>query len=102
MSHHSDKMEPQELPESLRRMFEGFELGATGHFPEGKLVPSDEGEIQIAVTNQAGKVLLAFGKEIAWIGFTPQQADEIADSLRQHAENARATRGLTDARHSQS
>lgn len=62
-------------------------LGATGRHPEGKLVKDDEGEIQIAVGNADGKVVIEFGKPIAWIGFSPEQALDLAQSIRAHALN---------------
>lgn len=65
-------------------------LGATGRFPLGKLVPEDEGEIAIGFAHTDGKVVIDFGKPAAWIGFTPEQADEIADTLRKHADAVRA------------
>jgi hypothetical protein len=68
-------------------MFNRF-FGPTGKFPQGKLTPEDEGEIQIAITDYNGKVVMDFGKPITWIGFTPDQAGEIADNLLRHADNA--------------
>jgi hypothetical protein len=66
-------------------------LGATGQFPEGKLTPEDEGEIRIGITHLDGKVVLDFGKRVAWLGLTPDQADEIAATLIKHAAEARST-----------
>ena len=63
-------------------------LGATGEFPEGKLTQHDEGEIRLAVTHKDGKVVLAFGRSISWIGFDPKQAREVAELLRQHSYKA--------------
>jgi hypothetical protein len=59
----------------------GVKLGATGEFPEGKLTPNDEGEIKIAVGIEQNKVVIHFGKEIAWIGFGRSEAIRIASSL---------------------
>ena len=97
MAHHSSQEIPEDLiaaiteiqPKGFREEF----LGPTGRFPEGKLTKTDEGEIQIGLTHKDGKVVLAFGKAITWIGFTPRQADDIADALRSHAEKARAIIG---------
>lgn len=61
-------------------------LGPTGQFPEGKLNENDEGEIRIAVGHQNGKVVIDFGKPIAWIGFSAGQARELAGAIIQHAE----------------
>lgn len=63
-------------------------LGATGAFPRGKLHERDEGEIQIGVTATRGTVVIAFGKEIAWLGLPPQQAREFAAAIVQRADEA--------------
>lgn len=62
------------------------ELGATGQFPEGQLNDDDEGEIRIAIGSTEGKVVMDFGKPIAWIGFTPEQARGIAELLLRQVE----------------
>jgi len=72
MPHHSD------VP--------GFNLGATGRFPEGKIHASDEGELSFAVGAKEGNVIVEFGKPVAWIGLPPQLARDFADSLTKHAD----------------
>lgn len=57
------------------------DLGATGKFPEGHLTDDDEGEIKIAIGLKDGKVVMDFGKPVHWIGFTREQALDIATSL---------------------
>lgn len=64
-------------------------LGATGEFPEGKLSAHDEGEIRFAIGHQRGKVVLEFGKPVAWVGMDPNQAIALASSLIAHAKRAR-------------
>ncbi|MFQ5921193.1 MAG: hypothetical protein ACE5JV_04160, partial [Nitrososphaerales archaeon] len=59
-------------------MIRELRLGPTGAFPQGELNEDDEGEIRIGVTQTQGKVILAFGKHIDWIGFGPEQARELA------------------------
>lgn len=88
MAHHSS-FPPND---DLRRIFGDApeKLGATGKFPLGKLTPEDEGEIAIGFARHDGKVIVDFGKPTAWIGFTPEQADEIADKLREFAAVVRA------------
>lgn len=83
MSHHSQ----QPPNDELRRM---FGLGPTGQFPEGKLSEHDEGEIKIAVGHDKGKVIIDFGAKVTWLGFTPDQAEDIADALLKHANAVRA------------
>ena len=63
-------------------------LGETGAFPLGALTPDDEGEIRFAVTAQAGKVVLAFGKAVAWVGMPPRAARQLADALNDWADKA--------------
>lgn len=78
--------EAQRTADDLRNEFRKG-LGATGRHPQGKLVTDDEGEILIAVGNTDGKVVVEFGKPIAWIGFSPEQALDLAQSIRAHAMN---------------
>ena len=74
MSNHSETEFPKEFLN---------QLGPTKQFPEGKLTPEDEGEIKIGVICKDGKVVLHFGKPIAWIGFPPHQALELAKLLKE-------------------
>lgn len=63
-------------------------LGKTGLYPEGKVCPEDEGEIQIAIGSDPERsvVILDFGaKPINWLGLNPQQAVDIATSLIKQA-----------------
>lgn len=65
-------------------------LGATGKFPDGKLVPHDEGEIAFRVGKVKGAVVIDFTKPIRSIGMTPQQACQLANSLLKHARDMSA------------
>ena len=73
-----------------------MKLGATGARPLPPVCHDDEGEIQMAVsadpTNR--KVYLNFGKPIAWIGLTPEQATDIGEALLSASRNSR---GITDS-----
>jgi len=69
-------------------------MGATGKFPGGKLTSTDEGEIAFGVSAYKGKVVVNFGKSIASIGFSPEQAREFALLLRQHANDIERNPGL--------
>jgi hypothetical protein len=62
-------------------------LGATGRSPSGQLHHSDEGEIRFGVASdeKTGKVMINFGKPVAWLAFEPEQAVQIAQALIQHA-----------------
>jgi len=92
MSHHGDR--PYDGPSfkelldmqgsSFKELLDTSQeqrLGPTGQFPDGKLTPQDEGEIRLAIGVKDGKVVFDLGKPVAWIGFTPKQAREVALSL---------------------
>lgn len=97
MAHHgSDDLSPEtrrllneqflnSLDELMKRESARMKLGATGLFPQGKLDESDEGELKLGVAHTPEKVILNFGKPIAWIGFDPSQAREIGRLLVHHA-----------------
>jgi len=80
MSNHSQN------PEMIKAMSEAMGLGATGEFPEGKLNPTDEGEIRMAIASEGDKVIIAFGKPTSWIGMGKQQALELAKSIIERAQ----------------
>lgn len=97
--HHSGKLDPEmeallkkEAEKDNRRLetaldlFQRPKVGATGRFPEGKLTKDDEGEIAIAIAHTGEKVIVDFGKPIAWIGLNAKQARDIAATLVKHAE----------------
>jgi len=90
MAHHGDESQIRRLQENLVRE---MGLGPTGKFPNGKLNDDDEGEITVAIAADKAKgvVVIDFGKPTAWIGFTPDQAVDIAEML--HAK-ARECRGI--------
>lgn len=60
-------------------------FGSTGRFPQGKIHPSDEGELRFGVTHRSGNVILEFGKPIEWLGLPPAMARELASVLILHA-----------------
>jgi len=61
-------------------------IGATGSFPDGKLNENDEGEIAIAITKSNGNVVIDFGMQVHWIGFTTAQAIGIGELLIKRAK----------------
>ena len=83
MSHHDGQNDIE--MNFVREMFLKEEIGPTGEFPEGKLTPMDQGEIRIAIGVEKNKVVMHFGKEVAWIGFNRKQAIQIAGLLIDHA-----------------
>lgn len=57
-------------------------MGATGNFPQGKIINEDQGEIALGIATYQGKIIMNFGeKPISWIGFTEVEARQIAESL---------------------
>jgi hypothetical protein len=105
MSHHSsdksltDILEAkQELIEELRKrpaqeeMTKQLEseLGPTKTFPDGKIVPHDEGGLMFGVTVFNGRVIFDFGKPIRSIGFTREGALELAELIKRRAEQCPA------------
>lgn len=83
MAHHIS--DPILISDELKRRFETAPdgLGATGRYPEGKLNEHDEGEIAFAVAADLvhKKVLINFGKPVAFLGMTQKQAIELGAML---------------------
>lgn len=83
MAHHGPN--PNAV-ENLRRVTEEIKelehaLGDTGKYPQGALNPDDEGELRYGIARDGQKVLINFGKPVAWIGFDADQAVELATEL---------------------
>lgn len=66
-------------------------LGPTGRFPRGRLNSDDEGEINLAIGSDPirHKVVIDFGKSVAWLGMSPDDAEQMAQQLIKHAQRAR-------------
>ena len=59
-------------------------------YPEGKLNDDDEGAIATVIgTTKTGEVFMQWPAPVTWIAFSPDQADEVADTIKKHAEEAR-------------
>jgi hypothetical protein len=76
--------------ERMREVARQLGLGATGHYPEGALNETDEGELKlsIAADRESGKVIVNLGKPVAWFGLSPRQARELAEFLRKRSYEA--------------
>lgn len=61
-------------------------LGATGDFPRGKLNADDEGGLRVAIAVKDRTVMIAFGKEVAWLGMSKPEALAFAETIRKRAE----------------
>lgn len=59
-----------------------------GEFPDGRLNANDEGALAMMVGHENGKVVMQFATPTAWVGFTPEQAMDIAQMLITHARQA--------------
>lgn len=88
MSHHGDIPEDSPLRDAVRKILDKPLIGATGLHPEGKLTPHDEGGIQFAVGVKDGKVVLDFGQPVVWLGMSPGDALQLAETLIQRARQA--------------
>ena len=57
-------------------------------YPQGKLNDSDEGAMAMAIGMEKGNVVMHFKSPVVWIGFPPEQAIELAQSLIKFARKA--------------
>ncbi len=81
--HHSSDVPDSALSDELKELFD--DLGGTGEYPDGKIHDSDEGEIKFAVGVKDAKVVIEFGKPVAWLGMHPRQAIALGTQLRNKA-----------------
>jgi len=61
-------------------------LGPTGNYPQGKLDPTDEGELIFTISVCADFVRMDFQKKLEWLAMTPNQARVMASLLKQKAD----------------
>lgn len=66
------------------------ELGHTGEHPDGQLTADDEGELVFEVGDYEGRVVLNFAAPIHTLGLTAEQAEFLADCLRERATYVRS------------
>ncbi len=90
MSHHSSN-DDHKLRESLNATMKQV----FGEYPDGKLNVDDAGGIALAVRVETGRVVVAFPKPVAWIGFTADQAMSLAELLIKNARLAGSAKPLT-------
>lgn len=88
MAHHSMNPEQEKaLNEAMRQVF--------GEYPDGRMRPDDMGAIPIAIGHDQGRVTMQFPKNLNWIGFTADQAIDVANILIEHARKAGSKKPLT-------
>lgn len=82
------KSMPKEQATRINEMLvdDQAKFGATGNFPDGKISEADEGEIMVGIVGIEDRVVINFGKPIHWVGFTKEQAKQIAESLIKHSK----------------
>ena len=86
MAHHGNDIPDEHKQDFYRLLREQEKIKDT--FPEGKLNAQDEGALAIQIGYESNKVIMQFGEPTAWIGFTPEQAVALAESLIQKAKAA--------------
>jgi hypothetical protein len=86
MSHHGS-MPPDmpDMPPEQRKVMSEAMAKLLGEFPDGKLNTNDEGALAVMIGVEGKSIVIRFPKPVAWIGFTPEQALGIAQSLIEHA-----------------
>ncbi len=88
MSHHGyDPQREHEMREAMKQVF--------GEFPDGRLNKDDQGAIPVAIGHEAGRVTMNFPRNLNWIGFTPEQAIDIAEMMVKHARECGCKKPLT-------
>lgn len=96
MSHHgnlpfdNEKGKPSPF-ENLEKAVREKQRELMGEYPDGRLNPDDSGAIAMAVSSEKGRVRLDFPKPVAWIGFTGDEAMQLAQDLMKHARRAGVT-----------
>lgn len=79
MSHHSSS------DDETNKVLHAAMAQLLGEYPNGRLNPADEGALAMAVGHEKGVVKLLFPKPVSWVGFTPEQAIDLAQDLIKHA-----------------
>jgi len=62
---------------------------AAGTYSRGKLNQYDEGALSIAVGHGKETVFFEFPKPTMWVAFPPDQAEELANLIKKHAQDVR-------------
>lgn len=56
-------------------------LGATGNFPKGKLNQDDGGELRTALYIKDNRLIIDYGKLVAWVGLDKKAALQYAQAI---------------------
>lgn len=77
-------------------MFESKAMGQKmNEYPDGKLNATDEGALGLAVGLEDGRVVLQFPNPVVWVGFTGDEAMEIAVAIMKYARRAGLSKPVT-------
>lgn len=78
---------PIELMGRIYRRGFNAKVGETGEFPYGKMNPSDQGELTVAVAADPalGVIKFMFGKPVAWLALPVGHARQLAKVLLEKA-----------------
>jgi hypothetical protein len=95
MSHHSSHDPKDDENSPIRKLMHEKMKEVFGEYPNGKLNANDEGGLAMALGVENGAVVMRFPKPVAWIGFTPEQAMQIASNLIKHARACGHTQPLS-------
>ncbi len=93
--HHSEGMSPEfrklfdDQKASRQRLQEQIDGRARRSFSEGRIGPTDDGDLAVSVGTHPEKPLVCidFGKPVEWVAMGPQQAIELAQSLIKQARS---------------
>ncbi|RLC88844.1 MAG: hypothetical protein DRJ03_00985 [Chloroflexi bacterium] len=66
----------------------------TDQYPEGKLNETDEGALQFKIghTPDYQRIIIDFGKPVAWVGMGVKDAENVARGLMQHIKQCKRAR----------
>lgn len=99
MSHHGinplDDPARRAMLEQVTGALKDEQRNLRGEFPHGRLNKDDEGAMACAIGPENGKIVMRFASPVAWIGFTPDQAMQIALLLIEHARATGLTKPVT-------
>ena len=100
MAHHGKDWEgtsfmQDDQVEHFKKALQDEQRKVEGLYTDGMINKHDEGTLACAIGTENGAVCLRFPKPVTWIGFTPDQAMDIAQQLIKHARKAGLTRIVT-------
>lgn len=90
--HYLDTKAPHELVAAARAVAPvPHRPGPVGEYPDGKLGPTDNGALMMAVSVDHGRVVIDFGTQVTWLAWSPDEAEAFATAIFKVARAARAS-----------